>query len=81
MKVELTDGTELSQQLRPHAKYHVHGGLGQEVLLTEGSLPAFAAGLLPCLTPHRTKRTLVSTRAMEYDFIIRLLYLFIYCDH
>lgn len=54
MNVELTNSTELSQQLCPHAKYHVHGGLGQEVLLTEGSLPAVTAGLLPCLTPHRT---------------------------
>lgn len=49
----LTNSTELSQQLRPHAEYHVHGGLGQEVLLTEGPLPALAAGFLPCLTQHR----------------------------
>ncbi len=54
MEMELTNSTELSQQLCPHAKYHVHGGLGQEVLLTERPLPTITAGLLPCLTPHRT---------------------------
>ncbi|TNN53116.1 hypothetical protein EYF80_036698 [Liparis tanakae] len=47
-----TDGAELPQQLRPHAQDHVHGGLRQEVLLAEGPLPAFTAGLLPRLNKH-----------------------------
>lgn len=54
MKEGLTNSTELSQQLCPHAKYHVHGGLGQEVLLTEGSFPTITTGPLPCLTPYKT---------------------------
>ena len=53
MTAILTNSAELSQQLRPHAKYHVHGGLGQEVFLTESSLPALTTGFLPCLTQHR----------------------------
>lgn len=57
MNVKLTNSTKLSQQLCPHAQYHVHGGLGQEVLLTKGSFPTITAGLLPCLTPHRKNMT------------------------
>lgn len=52
--MKLTNSTELSQQLCPHAQDHVHGGLRQEVLLTEGPLPALTAGLLPRLTTHST---------------------------
>lgn len=52
----LTDRTELSQQLSPHAKYHIHGGLGQEVFFTKGSFPAITARFLPGLTTCRTHR-------------------------
>lgn len=56
-KVQLTNRTQVSQQLCPHAKYHVQGGLGQEVTLTEGPLPTISAGVLPCLK-HMMKNIL-----------------------
>lgn len=53
----LTNGTELSQQLSPHAQDHVHGGLGQEVLFTKGFFPAVVVRFLPRLkTAGRTGR-------------------------
>lgn len=48
-KVDLTISSELSQQMCPHAKYHVHGALRQAVLLTEGFPPTVSVSLLPGL--------------------------------
>lgn len=52
----LTNCPELAQQLSPHAKDHIHGGLGKEVFLTKRSFPAIAASFLPCLKTSRTPR-------------------------
>ena len=64
-------GSELAQQLGPHADHRLHGGAADEVLLAEGALPALVPRLLPRLKEQQ-RSAMVGDTSYDTDAGTRL---------